>query len=384
MHFFKNGYSRSLLVVILSLQITFFSPFLLAQSGQQCSQSFELNLKDTEKHKEWSPASNIFSDSLPSTIVSSAMWLSFVQLIRFASSGESASYFSDAFLLTLPIDVALTLISHAISVGNIPYLKAATEGKLFGPNYEFATRVASNVLVASSVIVSGWAIAGIDLSSEKVLAAFALCAAVYPSLQYTKNFLFKKVPERKNTLDFKRLKSEAPLLTSNLQTSLQARAKELDISSKDFEASFTNVLDAVVFSEAWELRIKNSELLNNKKIYAKYLDIQKIKKAFYSINSESAAQKLLLKLQSARRALVEQVLVSSSSLSLAQQMHYKNFIHFDKSTSLDENIILLERLVKIHKEKRFMIFSSSIIDQALAVGIAGGILLYHLNAWVSL
>ena len=216
------------------------------------------------------------------------------------------------------------------------------------------------------------------------MAAFALCAAVYPSLQYTKNFLFKKVPERKNTLDFKRLKSEAPLLTSNLQTSLQARAKELDISSKDFEASFTNVLDAVVFSEAWELRIKNSELLNNKKIYAKYLDIQKIKKAFYSINSESAAQKLLLKLQSARRALVEQVLVSSSSLSLAQQMHYKNFIHFDKSTSLDENIILLERLVKIHKEKRFMIFSSSIIDQALAVGIAGGILLYHLNAWVSL
>ncbi|MEC9281342.1 MAG: hypothetical protein VX642_01420, partial [Bdellovibrionota bacterium] len=194
----------------LILSILFFNfQFSYAQSSS-CRKSLTENVKVTQNIDLKN--SNVFSESLNSTIINSVLWLSTVQMIKYLSLPEgSREFFTDAMLVTVPLDVGLTLMSHYISLGKIQWLKAFSEGKILGPKYEFWSRVAANTLISTGGILASWSMAGlaginIPIESETIIVALSLSAVVYTSMQFVKPALFKNLPAVSDWASEKRLK----------------------------------------------------------------------------------------------------------------------------------------------------------------------------------
>jgi len=187
------------------------------------SSSSEINPYNQER--------NLFSDSLPSTIASAMIWLTSVQALKAMSSQiPDSAILTDTFLRTVPIDIVLTSLSHAISLGYSAKLKAIMDGSLFSEKFEFASRTLANTVLSTLVISTIWQVSGIDLSIVKIGGAFLLSASVYPVLQLEKNLFFKKLPRLRDNAFYDRFVSK---LSSKFLDAISKIRSSVDASKLD-------------------------------------------------------------------------------------------------------------------------------------------------------
>lgn len=184
------------LVAILFFQI-FLLTFNRAIEAHEPACRQLLSEIDTAAPQFWTFDQNVFSNSVVSTLVSGATWLSIVQGGKVVLLENK--FWSPGFAVTLPMDIGLTLVSHFFALESF----AALENK--SPRQSFWIRAGINTAQGSLVIPLFWALFnhlhsnGIGSSHYAItpvtcLGAAGLCAVVYPTLQRTKQFLFKERP----------------------------------------------------------------------------------------------------------------------------------------------------------------------------------------------
>lgn len=319
---------------------------------------------------------NIFSESLKSTIANSAIWLLSVQGLKYSLMKEQgAEFMTTAFLITLPLDVSLTIMSHWISLGKLPWLKNFAEGKLLGPRYQFWSRIAANVVIGSSAIIGSWAVANqfganINIGTETISAAIVLCMLVYSSMQVTKPFLFQSIPNLSIQNDQKKVEKILGKLAPALKRQFQDRAQEQEINPKDAEALFLQMLELVILMKPWEAKARLSTMsLNNSKILDLISQIEFAK-------AESPSKVLEL-----RRHLIAELLKEADS-NKYNESELRQTLKL-RDLDLSSSVHLLKKMGRFHSKRKFLIFGASMLDQALAVGFAGGVLLYSTTHWAA-
>jgi hypothetical protein len=355
------------LVVILSLQ-AFASPL-------HCKSTFKSETqKITKAH--WEQPGNIFANSLSSTITSSIIWLSTVQALKYFSlSAHGAEFLTTAFLITVPLDVGLTITSHWIALGKLAWLKKFAEGSYVKPKFQFWSRVAANVTIASTGIVGSWAIANglganININAQSILAAIFLCSLVYPSLQLTKPYLFNKIPNIGMKSDKEKLKYLLANEYYELGNLLKENANINKINQKDAEALFVQMLDLVLSLKDWESKITpdiGSKLsLKSQKILA---DINNAKE-------QDSTEQLLPR----RQRLIESLLKDLENAPIEEKQAIKEALKIEE-ISIENSIAVHALISNSRKRRAALLFGASLIDQAIAVGFAGGVLLYSTTHW---
>lgn len=355
------------LVVILSLQAL--------ATPISCQSSFK---RDTQKIEKihWEQPGNIFSNSLGATITSSIIWLSTVQALKYLSlSAHGAEFLTTAFLITVPLDVGLTITSHWIALGKLAWLKKFAEGSYVKPKFQFWSRVAANVTIASTGIVGSWAIANglgasININAQSILAAIFLCSLVYPSLQLTKPYLFQKIPNIGMKADKEKLKYLLSNEYYQLDRLLKENANTNKINPKEAEELFVQMLDLVLSLKAWENQIPKelySELSPKTKNIIEEIEENKI---------DAANGKLLTN----RQLLIRSLVNDSKKLSEKNRMAIENILRIEE-LSLENSLAIHELLASSRQRRKALLFGASLVDQAIAVGFAGGVLLYSTTHW---
>lgn len=323
--------------------------------------SIESRIQNSNPNLEWAPQKNVFSDSFQSTVVSGLTWLTLVQLIKHQFiSDKNQPIFTDAFWVTVPTDIMITIASHALSLKELPMLQKFMNGQFLGAKFEYFARTLSNTLFNSSVIVATWAVAGIDIHAGTIGAALGLCAAVYSVLQITKPFLFKSVPAKMGNKDFQNLKEKFPQVTQNWM----AAAEELPLDSRSIENHFVYALDAVIYEIPFETRTD---------LFPEIRD--QILKALK--NGKTAQAKTL------RRNLVSQLIQKYDALKATQEQStvIEDILRLDSSITGVQSLEILRFLKQTHKQRQKWLYTASFLDQAIAVGIAGGVFLYSTTHW---
>lgn len=299
-----------------------------------------------------------FQESLASTIVTSSSWLTVVQLLR--NQGDLASLYSDsAFLFTVPIDIGLTLVSHAIILVNNPKINAFLSGKAFGSKFESLTRIISNTVLNTAIINASWLIGGLNFSTENLLNSFTLCLAVYSILQVIKPYLFKTLPQRLESKWIQKMMQDIPNLGLRLELAYFELVKNLN---------------------------KNPETLQNTLL--SYLSQQLLKRDLKNINfSDELIDKLdlanLLDKPSRKNNLriLKRVINSYDSglLSSKEKKFIRDHFTLDNYLTWNEQLSIYKNVFGFMVDKKKFIFKASVVDQAIAVGLAGGIGLYYVN-----
>lgn len=325
---------------------------------------------------DWQKPGNVFSNSLKSTIINGVAWLTAVQAVKFAAfQAHGAEFLSTAFLVTVPLDVGLSILSHYIALGKIPLLKKFSEGKLLGPKYEFWSRVAANVTFSTAGIAGAWGIANyfganIPIGFETISAAILLCMLVYPSLQITKPLLLDKFPNLSNKSDKEDISHFMKELFPKVQKAIQSRANWEEVDPIEANKLFIQMLDLVVSSNPWEKRLEKTKIVE---------DSPKLQKLIEEIEVEKRSNSGSGNLTALRQELSYTAALQAKKKFYPAKLTEKVF-KFD-SMNPDANINLLIKLGSIRKNKAAKIFGASILDQALAVGFAGGVLLYSTTHW---
>ncbi|MAF91412.1 MAG: hypothetical protein CL674_09065 [Bdellovibrionaceae bacterium] len=363
---------RRFISVNLILSILFFNLQTSYAQSSSCRRSLSEDIKVTQSIELKN--SNVFSESLNSTIINSVLWLSAVQMIKYMSLPEgSREFFTDAMLVTVPLDVGLTLMSHYISLGKLQWLKAFSEGKLLGPKYEFWSRVAANTLISTGGILSSWSLANlaginIPIESDTVLAALSLSAIVYTSMQIVKPALFKQLPAISDWNSEKRLKKIlGPRLTSLKQEILQNQDQvpEDTILARDI---FLKSLEIIIVQKKWYDKIdylNNIGVLSARQKQAFTPLLKKYRKASSSQDKFEIERSILSKIiffENANRS------VPGVSLELS-------------GMNLPQSKALISAILKNSRDRKISVHAASLIDQSLWVGFAGGVLLYSTTHW---
>ncbi len=363
----------------------FFIPLLLFNLAapleayaQSCAEAIEEARKEPWERTELRPSdvaasdANIFTESLPSTVASGLVWLSAVQMAR--SLGSPEAFLSDAFKITVPIDLTLTAVSHAIAL--FPWLQRFTSGQAFGPKFEFAARAGANTVMGVSVITASWAASGIDVTSSHFLGAGALCAVVYPSLQWIKNGLFKVWPRKHDTKRLDSLSRKLPMEMDVLLKRARAQAQELNIPEELSEHSLLESVDALVLSVPYENRVGRSQWRGDFAKVEKWIcEIEAQKETFFAMKDAAAVEKAAHRLKVLRRQLV--------NATLTDAVDPAQILALGEPFTSESSLQLHRELQNRASQKKWRIVASSFMDQMVAVGVAGGIFLYSVNHWAN-
>lgn len=362
-------------VLLLSLV---FSPTHHAYS-YQCHSYFEdtvvRQIKASQVDKDWAPQKNVFADSIESTIVSGLTWLTLVQVIKHQFvANKNQPIFTESFWITLPTDIMLTLISHFLSLKEVPMVRKFLNGEFLSPRFEYFSRTLANTLVNSSVIVATWSMFGIDINSGTVGAAVTLCAAVYSVLQITKPFLFKTVPSylgQKHSQEFQKIFPEYASEWKDV-------AKDfLSLDPVSVENHFVYALDQILLGYPIENKIKSNQL----RYLKSYKDIQ-----IYKIKNENQfSQAKLKKLKNLRRNLIDDLIreYDNPLNEIGLLVEIAGALRIDSTVSVIQSIEIHRFLNKTYKSRQAWLYTASFLDQAIAVGIAGGVFLYSTTHWAA-
>lgn len=368
---------KEVLSLVIAASIIFPPQFAQASSNQlSCKHSF----KHSEKleQADWHKPANVFSNSLGSTITNGVLWLTAVQAIKYmAFKEQGAEFLTNAFMVTVPLDIGLTLVSHWISLGKFPALKNFTEGKTFGPKYEFWSRVAANVSISTLGITSAWAIANqfgakIPIQLDTISAAIILCMLVYPTLQVTKPFLLDKLPNLSNSRDQKEVEKIMGPLFNKIKAKIQSKAKDENIDPLEAEKLFLQMLDLVISANNWEQKITDTSLVDNN------LRIKTLLKRISSLKKQSTNENKI-SLVRLRQELSYEASKEIQKSKYSESL--ENHVFAIEGLGSRQSIELISKLGKIRRNRAIKVFGASVVDQALAVGIAGGVLLYGTTHW---
>lgn len=363
---------RRFISVNLILSILFFNFQTSYAQGNSCRESLKKEIQATQHITLKN--SNVFSESLNSTIINSVLWLSAVQMIKYMSLPEgSREYFTDAMLVTVPLDVGLTLMSHYISLGKLHWLKAFSEGKFLGPKYEFWSRVAANTLISTGGILGSWSLAGlaginIPIQADSILAALSLSAIVYTSMQVIKPALFKNLPAISDWKSEKRLsKILGPKLLEIKKAILENHSQKIEdpILARDL---FLKSLEIIIVQKNWYDKINTLNQID--------------------VLSKEQKRELSPLLKKYREAENEQEKFELQKNILAKIMYFEKrdqpIIGLKlelEGLNLPQSKSLIQAILDNSRERKFSINAASLIDQSLWVGFAGGVLLYSTTHW---
>lgn len=279
--------------------------------------------------------------------------------------------FTESFWVTLPTDIMLTLISHALSLKEIPALQKFLDGKFLGSRFEYFSRTLANTLVNSSVIVATWSAFGININKGTVGAAVALCAAVYSVLQITKPFLFKTVPQKIGKSQFQEFQNLFPE-ASEVWT--QVAKESLPLEEPRLEMHFVYALENIVLNILIEGRLKPQ--LVDPVLYQKAFS-QKEK----FLNDPS--KKNYEALRKLRLDIIKNLLGSleKKEISVGVKEDIVQALKLDSELTPENSIRIHRYLIKTRRKRQAWFYTASFIDQAISVGIAGGIFLYSTTHW---
>lgn len=358
-----------------------------AQASLVCSEVFDDSarlvdrIQTSDLKRDWSPQDRVFSDTLGATIFTGVAWLTAVQVAKSFLIRESGQpIFTHTYMLTVPIDVLLTVVSHFVSLGKVPGLQKIMRGDFVKGKLEYWYRTAVNTVMSSSVIVASWAAAGIDINSSTILAASTLSAGVYATLQVTKPFLFKTLPERKGIRANERFKENEPEISELLYKAALEQTDRLGVDIKTIETNFIYALDSLVLRTSYETRIP-TDLLAHGRISKLIEQIAQVKEQLKLETEVKQSHRLAISLKSLRRKLVHQLLDIYSKG--AWQNEIVRILKIDRELGVEGSIKLHRILDEISAERQTALYVASIADQALAVGIAGGVFLYSTTHWAS-
>ena len=337
-------------------------------AASDCSESLShLQASDFES----GGGQNIFNRTLPSTLISAVTWLTAVQLQR---SGGGSEFLSDAFLLTVPLDMGLTTVSHAVSLSKIPMLQRILQGRVFGDAYQFITRTGVNITMGVTAILSSWAISGISLSPGHCGAAVALCGVVYPTLQASKTLLHRTWPRKADLKLRSHLMKILPKPLAAHWLALRNRANELGVKTETAEAAQVSILDAQALSKPFEDLVTEEMLINDSKLEKLVLETRKIRALIEPPSNATTLEKSARRLKDLRSKIRHRILTDWPFQ--AEEILELGGV-FDKKSSL----LLQKELDSRFHSSRFKTLVASFIDQSLSVGVAGGVFLYAVNQW---
>jgi hypothetical protein len=361
---------------------------ITAQANLSCQEAFDDSARlidriaSSELKSDWSPQDRVFSDTLGATILNGVTWLTAVQVAKsFLVREQGQPIFTEAYMLTVPIDILLTVVSHYISLGKVPGLKKLLDGNFIKGKLEYWYRTAVNTLISSSVIVASWGAAGIDINSSTIVAAATLSAGVYATLQVTKPYLFQTLPSRAGRRDTESLRASEPKLTEAYYQQALEQAVRLGVDPKQIEASFVYALDSLVLRTNYESRITHFALINHARISDILVKIEAVKQQLQIETNQKLVLKLTLTLKNLRRKLVHNLL-EIHSLG-AWQLEIQNILKIDQELGVYGSLKLHQHLDRSSKQRQKNLYLASLADQAIAVGIAGGVLLYSTTHWAA-
>ncbi len=302
------------------------------------------------------------------------LWLHLVQAIRYLFTG---TFLTPAFLITLPMDVALTVTSHWIAIGPrfLDPIRSFLSGKALGPNLEQIARIVANTVFGTLNIVIFWSVyewlhpSRSVLTARNVLSALGLCLVVYILLQISKTSLFHTMPLNADRRRCHEALALFPEL-STLESAASASARASGIAPQQVSALMLTWLDRLIFRLPFEERIAGSSLGDRDDIH----------KALRRIASASSAEGLA----EARRTLVGRLLRlhDSEGSDPLLSSTVAGVLTLDHPFSAARSIELLNFLHDRRASHRRYVRVAAFFDQLLATGLAGGVGLYSLNASV--
>jgi hypothetical protein len=305
--------------------------------------------------------------SFSSTLASSVMMLSGVQCVRALSRGE---FLTPSFLITVPLDVALTLTSHAIALNHIPFLKRIFDGDVFDKKFEAPTRIGANVLMGVSYIYASWGMADVNFTLEKCLMALGLCAVVYPTLYVLKRGIFKKIPLNRDLKRLKKFRSNPHFgeAFQKLESEILSQAAANNIPEEERESLLLTALENLVLERPYEDDVRGLPSLSERK------DIQAaIRKADRAVLKPHK--------EKARIGLIEKLLKVASQRGPGNQAakDARRVLNLGEPLTQKGSLNLMKSMVKRYRAHRRWVWIGSLVDQSVSVGIAGGIGLYEVN-----
>lgn len=295
-------------------------------------------------------------------------------MIKYLSLPEgSREFFTDAMLVTVPLDVGLTLMSHYISLGKIQWLKAFSEGKILGPKYEFWSRVAANTLISTGGILASWSMAGlaginIPIESETIIAALSLSAVVYTSMQFVKPALFKNLPAVSDWASEKRLKKILGPRIEKIKNEILENQNQIPDDPVLARDIFLKSLEIIVIQRDWHKKISYLDQINvlsreQKKTFSPLLN--KYRLASNEQDKYNIQKNILTKIMNFEKS-------GKSIPGLSLELDGLN---------IPQSKALISTILKNSRDRRLSVHAASLIDQSLWVGFAGGVLLYSTTHW---
>ncbi len=367
-------------------------PFISAHeiaNSTTCSQQFSISHIERAPPEFFEYSKRIASDSAPVTLVSAGATLTTAELIRYVFTAQAGDpVFSDAFFLTLAPDALLTWLSHFISLGHFPSVERFFAGKTFGQRYEFLTRVTANAALGVGVIVANWWRVGVPVTVETTCGAAALCAAVYPVLITMKGLLFKRFPTYADKKSRASLERNHPAEIETLFEQAMNRADEVGVERKQAETMFLSFIEGVVTSHPYEDLISADSVLNND-LTIQFLkaDLKAMQSKMLEAENDDAKLSAIKMQMPLRRKLVNRLLAIFDAAVIQENRALQTEIiellrvspEHSESTTIDIHRTLSKRAAKYWAN----IVGASLMDQAISVGVAGGVFLYAVNHWAA-
>jgi hypothetical protein len=354
---------------------------------------------------QWDLDQNVFSSSLDTTMFWSSTWLSATQAAK--SLAFENPFLSPSFLITLPMDVGLTLASHFFALESFSALHGLSKQKAFWARAAFNTGLGSLIIPAFWALFNGLHELGLTETSYNIspltcLGAAGLCAVVYPSLQKSKNFLFKERPLALDQRRFEWLQKSFQIELHDLLEIMSTREQELNLSRN--EISRLALLSNIIGSRPLELgvlKIENflEDLKSQESLKAYHQRIKRIIQNLELTHDEMRSEVSGLKkfylnfLKKDRLKLIEQkrIRLRHQLIQELLQLEIRGFksdeiqklLILDESFTSQQSLLFHRELQRIIQSRRLNTIAHSFLDQALAVGVAGGLFLYGVNQWAA-
>lgn len=380
-----------------------FIPQEIAAQKFDCKSSIQkISMADKS---QWALDQSVFSSSVDTTIFWGGTWLSGTQAMK--SLALQNPFLSPSFAITLPMDVGLTLASHFFALESFSAIHHLSKKQEFWVRAGFNTALGSLIIPGFWALFNGLHSLGLsdttyNISPITCLGAVGLCAVVYPSLQKSKNFLFKERPLAQDQKNFKWLKKRFQNELSGILESISKREKDLDLSES--EVSRVALISNIIGSQPLEVGLNQidkffSELQKEQALHSHEKRIRKIMGKLQASNDEmktevsglkkwylSVLKKDRIKIIEQRKIhlrhqLIQELLALETRGFMSEEI--QKLLWIDEAFTPQQSLLFHRDLQNMIKSRRFHTVIHSFLDQALAVGVAGGLFLYGVNQWAA-
>lgn len=306
--------------------------------------------------------------SLKHIITNSLVWLVGVDAARAALGFPS---FDSTFLSNTVIDVTATAAAHQVSMGHLPgKLKKYIEGR---ENYKRRTWL--NTSMAMAITLAFWAVGashngapvgdamawlqGDVIPHSATAMVFALTWGIYKIHPYSKSFMFRTLPLRRDHKKFESLQQDYPQEMAEVQKQVDQRASELGLHKQGQENLAMVLLELARSNIKYEERL-SSELIEDNR------DIRKIIRKIEQTEDRSKKRKL-------RKKLISKLLKHYDSNEV-DRAEIRKALDLGKPFDLEQSVELHRSLGQHEFQQWKALGLTAFIDQAMWVGLAGGVI----------